>query len=207
MIQGRDLIFRELFGRDPSREELQKFDRIGALMGMEEDDSMWYVIIVNEFYDDRLRNRLAEVDRIADDAAEKALIRIAEAVSDKADMIAAQKNRGFMWQSWGLLVSVMVLLCAMTMNAGYVMGSGKYPFWLNPQNGFQQMAGWLLNVPAGWIFLLSTSPFLIGNLSDRMKKIAANKRMGTTKENPSLILKTLGEAAVLVLIVILVLSV
>lgn len=207
MSQGRHVLFRELFGREPSAEELQKFDRMGSFMGMRDDDSMWYVIIVNEFYDDRLKSRLAEVDRVADNAAEKALIRIAETVGEKADMIAARKNSGFMWRSWGLMMSTLVLLCGITMNTGYVMGCGKYPFWLKPENGLHRVLGWFLNVPSGWIFLLGTGPFLFDSLVRNMKAIAARKRLGLAEGNPALFLRATGDLTALIFLFVVVLSI
>jgi hypothetical protein len=182
MPQGRDGLFEEFFGREPTKEELQRFNRVEALMGVPRDDSLWYYVLVNEFYDDRLKNRLAEIDRVADSAANRALEKIAEAVGEKADSLAAQKNRGFMWRSWGLLMSFIVLLCAAVFNAGYVMGNGHNPFWLRSENGLRRVAEWFLNVPSGWILLLGSGPFLLEVYNGSMKKITANKRFGVKEE-------------------------
>lgn len=199
MTPGRDALFQELFGRDPSKDELQRFDRMGSLMGLTQDDSMWYVIIVNEFYDDRLKNRLLEVDRVAEGAAKKALLQIAESVVAKADSLAAQRNRGAAWRAGALSAALSTLLCAVALNAGYVMGSGNYPFWMAPKNGLQKIAGWFLNVPSGWIFLLGSSPFLVATVAENSGKIAANKRLGL-KNNPESFLKSALGALALVLI-------
>jgi hypothetical protein len=183
MEQGRDALFREFFGRAPGKEELQRFDRMESLMGVPRDDSLWYFVLVNEFYDDRLKNRLAEIDRVAGDAANRALEKIAEAVGERADSLAAQKNNGFMWRSWGLLMSFMVLLCAAVFNAGYVLGSGaNTPFWLRPGNGLRRILEWFLNVPSGWILLLGSGPFLLEVYVECNKKITANKRLGVGGE-------------------------
>jgi hypothetical protein len=77
MTQGRDALFQEFFGREPTKEELQRFDRLESLMGVPRDDSLWYYVLINEFYDDRLKNSLADVERVASDAANKALEKIA----------------------------------------------------------------------------------------------------------------------------------
>jgi len=198
MEQGRDALFQEFFGRTPTKEELQRFDRIENLMGVPRDDSLWYYVLVNEFYDDRLKNRLAEIDCVADSAAARALEKIAGAVGEKADSLAAQKDRGFMWRSWGLLMSFTVLLCAAVFNAGYIMGSGDYPFWLRPGNGMKRMLGWVLNVPSGWIFLLGSGPFLFEIYTENTKKIIANKRFGIDgKENIVLYVKSLASLVAL----------
>ncbi len=200
-MKGRDALFQELFGRPPTKEELQRFDRMGSLMSLAHDDSMWYVIIVNEFYDDRLRNRLLEIDKVASNAADKALVKIAEAVNEKADSITIQKNRGFLWRSWGLLLSMMVVLCSVVLNAGYVMGSGKYPFWLNPSNSYEQIISWFLNVPAGWIFLLGSSPFLAEVFFSSLKAI----RLGMGRKD-LLIIKAISALIALLLVVLVTLA-
>ena len=170
-------------------------------MSLAHDDSMWYVIIVNEFYDDRLRNRLLEIDKVASNAADKALVKIAEAVNEKADSITIQKNRGFLWRSWGLLLSMMVVLCSVVLNAGYVMGSGKYPFWLNPSNSYEQIISWFLNVPAGWIFLLGSSPFLAEVFFSSLKAI----RLGMGRKD-LLIIKAISALIALLLVVLVTLA-
>jgi hypothetical protein len=201
MNQARDALFQEFFGRAPTQEELQRFDRIGALMEVGQDDSLWYFILVNEFYDDRLKSRLADVERAANGAADRALEKIAEAVGEKADSLAAQKDKGFIWRSWGLLMGFTVLLCTAVFNAGYVMGSGRYPFWLRSENGFRRIAGWLLNVPSGWILLLGSGPFLFEVYSGSMKKITTNKRFGIEGNgNIVLYVKSIASLAALVFV-------
>jgi hypothetical protein len=193
MEQGRDALFQEFFGRTPTKEELQRFDRIESLMGVPRDDSLWYYVLVNEFYDDRLKNRLSEIDHAANNAADRALEKIAEAVGERADSLAAQKNRGFMWRSWALMMSFIVLLCAAVFNAGYVMGNGQSPFWLRSESGLGRVAGWFLNVPSGWILLLGSGPFLLEIYTGSMKKITANQRFGINeKENIILYAKSIA---------------
>ena len=128
----RDEFFQELFQRPPTQEEQHRFDRFQDVMSLATDDSMWYVILVNEFYDNKLESRLQDVKNVANSAAKAALVKIGEAVNDKAEEIAKTRNHGFFWRSWGLMLSLVVLSGAMCVNAGYVMGSGKYPFWLTP---------------------------------------------------------------------------
>ena len=129
-----------------------------------------------------MKKSLAEVERVADGAANKALEKIAEAVVEKADSLAVQKYRGAMWRSWALLISLVVLLCAAVFNAGYVMGSGHYPFWLRSENGLIRILRWFLNVPSGWILLLGSGPFLFEVYTENTRKITANKRFGVNKE-------------------------
>ena len=160
-MKGRDAFFSEIFGRPPTSEEVRKFDHMGTLAGMKPDDSMWYVILINEFYEDRLNRRLSEIDRVAEDAAEKALTKISEAVYAKADELATRKNRGFLWRSCGFAMSMVLLLCAVALNSGYIMGSGEAPFWIRPGNSGERVLSWFFNVPSGWLVALGSGPFLI----------------------------------------------
>ena len=196
----RDDFFQKLFQRPPTQEEQHRFDRFGDVMSLAVDDSMWYVILVNEFYENKLESRLQDVENVADSAAKAALVKIGEAVNDKAEEIAKMRNQGFLWRSWGLMVSLVVLFGAVCVNAGYVMGSGKYPFWLTPQEGILKVAGYFLNVPSGWILLIGCSPFLLKNLTSALAASQRNTRLGIKKGNGGLALQALGSLFLFVVI-------
>lgn len=191
-MKTRDQFFQELFNRPPTSEEQHHFDRLGSLMNLAQDDSMWYVILVNEFYDNRLKSRLNDIEAVSNSAAKAALVKIGEAVEEKAEEIAVIKNRGFLWRSWGMMMSMVVLLGAICVNAGYVMGSGKYPFWLDPENTLSKIAGYFLNVPSGWILLLGSSPFLLKSFFESASAIKRNSRLGITEKKGGLVMKTIG---------------
>ena len=74
-MKTRDQFFQELFNRPPTPEEQHHFDRLGSLMSLAQDDSMWYVILVNEFYDNRLKSRLNDVEAASNSAAKAALVK------------------------------------------------------------------------------------------------------------------------------------
>ena len=200
----RDDFFQQLFQRPPTQEEQHRFDRFGNVMNLANDDSMWYVILVNEFYDNRLESRLQDVENVANSAAKAALVKIGEAVNDKAEEIAAVRNQGFLWRSWGLMLSLVVLFGAVCVNAGYVMGSGKYPFWLTPQEGLMKVAGYFLNVPSGWILLIGCSPFLLNNFQSAMAASKRNARLGVKTGNGALALQAMGSLVLFVIILLLV---
>lgn len=191
-MKTRDQFFQELFNRPPTPEEQHHFDRLGSLMSLAQDDSMWYVILVNEFYDNRLKSRLNDVEAASNSAAKAALVKIGEAVEEKAEEIAAMKNQGFLWRSWGMMMSMIVLLGAICVNAGYVMGSGKYPFWLAPENTLSKIAGYFLNVPSGWILLLGSSPFLLKSFFESVSALKRNSRLGINKKKGGLAMKAIG---------------
>lgn len=204
-MKTRDQFFQELFNRPPTPEEQHHFDRLGSLMSLAQDDSMWYVILVNEFYDNRLKSRLNDIEAVSNSAAKAALVKIGEAVEEKAEEIAAVKNQGFLWRSWGMMMSMVVLLGAICVNAGYVMGSGKYPFWLAPENTLfervSKIAGYFLNVPSGWILLLGSSPFLLKSFFESASIIKRNSRLGITEKKGRLVMKAIGSFISLIAIV------
>lgn len=200
-MKTRDQFFQELFNRPPTPEEQHHFDRLGSLMSLAQDDSMWYVILVNEFYDNRLKSRLNDIEAVSNSAAKAALVKIGEAVEEKAEEIAVIKNQGFFWRSWGMMMSMVVLLGAICVNAGYVMGSGKYPFWLAPENTLSKIAGYFLNVPSGWILLLGSSPFLLKSFFESASIIKRNSRLGITEKKGRLVMKAIGSFISLIAIV------
>jgi hypothetical protein len=132
---------------------------------------VWYAILVNEFYEDRLNTRLAEIDRVAENAAEKALLKISEAVYSKADELANRRSKGLFWRSCGFAMGMITLLCAAVLNVGYTMGSGKDPFWVRPHNAWERTLSWFFNVPSGWLVAVVSSPFLVGVLRDSFERL------------------------------------
>jgi hypothetical protein len=199
-MTGRDAFFQELFGRAPTAEEIRRFDRMGALASLSPDDSLWYAILVSEFYEDRLNTRLAEIDRVADNAAEKALAKISEAVYVKADELAARKEQGFMWRAQGFAMSMVLLLCAVTLNAGYMMGSGKDPFWLRPGNAGERILSWFFNVPSGWIVVIGAGPFLAEVFRESVEKL----RLGSDRDIFLPLLKAIGAGVALIFLLFIV---
>ena len=206
-MKTRDQFFQELFNRPPTPEEQHHFDRLGSLMSLAQDDSMWYVILVNEFYDNRLKSRLNDIEAVSNSAAKAALVKIGEAVEEKAEEIAAVKKQGFLWRSWGMMMSMVVLLGAICVNAGYVMGNGKYPFWLAPENTLSKIAGYFLNVPSGWILLLGSSPFLLKSFFESASIIKRNSRLGITEKKGRLVMKAIGSFISLIAIVYITLAI
>jgi len=177
-IVGRDALFRAFLNREPTKEEIQRLDRTGKLMGIPDDDSLWYNVIIGETYDDRLGKRLADIDRVAQGAAAKALELIAEAVVQKADELAAKKDNGATLRSWLLLMGLLVLVCAPIFNAGYIMGSGDAPLWVHQGSGFQRILSWLFNVPSGWILLLGSAPLIFDVYKKSFAQISDIERFG-----------------------------
>ena len=189
---GRDALFREFFRREPTKDELQWFDRLESLMCIPKDDSLWFYVMMCEFYDERHKKRLQDIERVSEEAAkgaaDKAIERIAGTVVKRADELATEKDLGFNWRSWALLMSPVVLLGAMTFSAGYVMGSGNYPFWVQPKNAIHVVLGWVLNAPAGWILLLACSPFIYEIYGKCVREIRDNRRFGQPVSRDTFIL-------------------
>jgi hypothetical protein len=149
-----------------------------------------------------LNTRLAEIDRVADNAAEKALTKISEAVYVKADELAARKSRGFTWRAQGFAMSMVLLLCAVTLNAGYMMGSGKDPFWFRPGNAGERILSWFFNVPSGWIVAVGTGPFFGEVLWESIEKL----RLGSDRVTLLPLLTAFGAGVALIFLLIVILG-
>jgi len=121
----------------------------------------------------------------------------------KADELAARKNRGFMWRSQGFAMSMTLLLCAVALNAGYVMGSGRDPFWVRPGNATERILSWFFNVPSGWLVLIGAGPFLAEVLQESIEKL----RFGIERDILLPVLKAAGAAVALVFLLFVVLGV
>ena len=134
--------------------------------------------------------------------AEKALVRISEAVYQKSDDLAVQKNRGFMLRSWGFAHSMTLLLCVIALNAGYVMGSGKDPFWLRPGNSVETILSWFFNVPSGWLVAIGSAPLFVEILRESVEKL----RLGIEKDYPLLLIKATAATVALVFLLFVVLG-
>ena len=89
----RDEFFQELYKRPPTEEEIARFSRFGDVLNLAKEDSMWYIILVNEFYDNRHIERLQDVERVAKGAAQFALKEISEAVRESRRDRRHQKQR------------------------------------------------------------------------------------------------------------------
>jgi hypothetical protein len=91
---------------------------------------------------------------------------------------------------------MILLLCAVTLNAGYTMGSGKEPFWIRPGNSGERILSWFFNVPSGWLAAIGSSPFLFGILRESLEKL----RPGIGEDMALPILKAIGAIAGLILL-------
>ena len=103
------------------------------------------------------------------------------------------------------MISALVMFGAIMLNAGYTMGRGAYPFWLDSGNRFQMILSWFFNVPSGWILLLGSGPFLFNIYTESINKIFNNQRFGIQgKENIILRVKAVASLIALGITVLLV---
>jgi len=107
-----------------------------------------------------------------------------------------------MWRAQGFALSMALLLCAVALNAGYVMGSGKDPFWIRPGNSGERILSWFFNVPSGWLVLIGSGPFLVEALQESIEKL----RFGIERDIVLPILKAAGAAVALLFLLFVVLG-
>jgi hypothetical protein len=188
--------------RELTETERVEFLELGGAIGMSSVEDYLYMLMIFKRNEDRISAQMtsfrkemkARFDEMGvlenkiDDTLGKTLEDMVDKMRgvfvEKADDLAAQKNKTETWRSWALMMSVLVIFGAIMVNSGYVLGSGTSPFWLHPNNRLQLILSWFLNVPSGWILLLGSTPFLLNVYTESTKKIYDNKRFGIEgKEN------------------------
>jgi hypothetical protein len=87
-------------------------------------------------------------------------------------------------------------------SAGYMLGSGKDPFWLRPGNAGERVLSWFFNVPSGWIVAVGAAPFLGEVFWESVEKL----RLGGGQNMLLLLLKVAGSAFALIFLLFAVLG-
>jgi hypothetical protein len=202
--------FLKLLGRVPSQEETARFDRIARATNWPDDDGMWYFIYINEFYDDRLKKRLQEIDIAPEDAIrrteegiKKMVRRIMEEMSDSLEKqlteITARRDRWANIRSWGLFVGALSIFFAVVFNTGHVMGAGQPPFWFHPRNRLEWFASLFFLVPSGWVVFLGSLPYALYTLKDSFLGFPKKVSKIFSSEGSAVSLPALGDLVITVL--------
>jgi hypothetical protein len=191
--------FSRLLGHDPDKDQSARFNQIAKATKLEGDDGMWYYIFINEFYDERLKKRLEQMDKVSDlsiqkteEGVKKTVRKILENMSEETiasfkqnlENIAAHRSQWEALRSWGILIASLAAFFAVAFNAGYVMGAGNSPFWFHPKGNIQWFFSLFFLVPSGWVIFLGGLPYafytlkssLLG-LSDKSSKIFKDKTL------------------------------
>ena len=161
--------FGKLLGRQPSEREMQRLYRVKDALDLKENDALWLVLVALESYDTLYRkypemvsaqvSKSAEEQRrligaIADAETKRALGTLADAVAKTSETVALRLVQA-KWLQWCAMASITLMafgsLCTLV---GYVLGSGKLPWWALPSAGHsfpELILSTMARTPAGWI--------------------------------------------------------
>ena len=183
------------------RRELTEIERVelldlGAAIGMSTVKDYLYMLMIFKRYEDRISAQMLSFENemnskfdemgVLENKIDATLVKtlddmlniMAGVFVEKADDLSAERVKVETWRSWGFVISGLVIFGAINLNAGYVMGSGFYPFWLQQGNRFHMLLSWFLNVPSGWILLFGSWPVLLNIGTESYNKIYTNERFG-----------------------------
>ncbi len=162
--------FERLIGRQPSDKEIQSLYRVKGALEIQDNDALWLVLMALESYDTLYRRYPAMIDAqlrksledqratiaaMADAETKRALGTLAQAVSRTSESVALRLTQAS-WMLWsGLIMLAMVMFGSFCTFMGFVLGSGRLPYWTPPPTEYSGLAGLIFSTlartPAGWI--------------------------------------------------------
>ncbi len=186
--------FAKLIGRQPSEAEVKNLYRVRDALGLKENDALWLVLIALESYDALYRKypemisaqvqKSVEAQRdaiaaIAEQETRRAFGTLADAVGRASEAVATRAMKASMMQCIALLALALLAFGSYCAAMGFVLGSGRLPWWAMPVEG-QGLAGLffstLAKTPAGWIAVIVGAVGAIGALWHARKEIALHRR-------------------------------
>lgn len=188
--------FTKLLGRQPSEKEIQNLYRIKNALSISDNDALWQVLMALESYDILYRKypeiiasqveKIAESQRalmatIADTETKKALATLADAVNKTSTSIAIRLAEASRVQSWGWMLIGFVLFSSLCILVGFVLGSGRIPYWAEYTTGQEPLRvilGTLAKTPTGWIAAIGGTSAAIFSLWHAREEIKTGRKLG-----------------------------
>ena len=164
--------FEALLGRQATDKERIHLLRAKNALGLRDNDALWMILMTLEEYAYRydqipekiqkdtailIEEHKKHLETEAIRAAEKAQSKIVDALVQqvKTNMDQSIETKYFLSLGWSAIA--LVFLAVTTFVAGFVMGSGRLPWWtrsLSDLSIFEIFFSTILAAPAGWIFSL-----------------------------------------------------
>ncbi len=187
--------FEKLLGRQPSEKEIQNLYRVKNALNIRDNDALWLVLMALESYDTLYRkyptmisDQVAQIideqrsgmAAIADAETKKALGTLADAVSKTSESIASRLAEASRLQSWGWTWLGFVTFGVLCVFVGFVLGSGRLPYWAAPAPGQGPLAiviGTLARTPAGWVAAIGVAAATVSALWHARKDVMEGRRL------------------------------
>ncbi|MBU2709327.1 hypothetical protein KCM76_25250 [Zooshikella marina] len=197
--------FEKLLLRQPSEKEIKRLYRIKDTLNLSDNDALWEILIALESYETLYRriptqisshtskvlNDINEtVQLVAEAETKKALNSLTSAVTQTSNNLADKLTDAKRWQIWGVTSIGITLFGALCIFIGYVLGSGKLPFWAlkTPSESFLSTIFYsLANTPAGWIIAVSGAGASIISAYKVKDEIKNGKKLGILFTSASLL--------------------
>lgn len=188
--------FERLLGRQPSDKEIQSLYRVKSALDIQDNDALWLVLMALESYDalyrkypamisahvqKTLEEQRASIAVIADVETRKALGTLAQAVSRASEAVAMQRVQASLLQSCGMAMLGLVMFGALCTFVGFVLGSGRLPYWAAPVDGGSLAVvvfSTLARTPAGWLGAIVGATLAFAAIWHARDEILAGHRAG-----------------------------
>ncbi len=187
--------FAELLGRQPTEKEIQSLYRAKNALNIRDNDALWLVLMALESYDTLYRkypemisgqvSKIVDEQRvvmaaIADAETKKALGSLADTIARTSESIADRLVEASRWLSWGWAWFAATAFGTLCMFVGFVLGSGRLPFWAEPNTGQSMVSlvlGTMARTPAGWIASVGAAACALGALWHARNDVAQGRRL------------------------------
>lgn len=203
--------FERLIGRQPSDKEIQSLYRVKSALDLQDNDAIWLILLALESYDTLFRRYpamvSAEVKRtidaqrtamaaIADAETRKAITTLSDAVNRASEAVAEKLTRATQLQAWGWLMLGMVVFGSLCLFVGYVLGSGKLPWWAPRTAGYHSFPGLVLaalaRAPAGWIGVIAGASCSLASIWHARRELSSGLRTDVLVRGVLLLILSLG---------------
>lgn len=162
--------FAELLGRQPTEAEEKRLYQVKNALGIHNNDAIWLILMALESYNTLYEQYPARITRdiermvskqqtvlksMAITETKRAHAEISSAVIEASKTIAASQTQATLMLSLGWSIFAFTLFGALCVFVGYVLGSGKVPYWATSSEEHASLlsliVGTLARTPAGWI--------------------------------------------------------
>lgn len=151
--------YKELVGFDPPGEVIKRLENISRILDIKPDDVVWSIFLGMELYDRVYEKQIERLESTLENFSQRTPV------------------QGWIWLSIAILGAVFLgLICFL---GGYCLGAGRSPAWMVPQHPLAS----ILLAPAGWIVVLTISPWA-GHYVFRQIKDFTSGRDQSLKSTP-----------------------
>lgn len=203
--------FERLLGRQPTDKEIQNLYRVKSALDLKDNDALWLILIALESYDTLYRRypgmvnaelaksvelQRAAIATIADAETKKAIGELSQAVNRASEAVALRLTQASWIQAAGAMMLGMVMFGAFCVFVGFVLGSGKMPWWAPAAAKYDSLLALvfssLMHTPAGWIGAIAAAVCGLVALWHGRKDILSHRRVDLALRGLLLLLLGLG---------------